>query len=134
MLKCPTSMAYFLMNVVLSCSLNILTYFQAWRKWREGTPLDLVDRRLRVGSGIEGDIIRCIQIGLLCVQENAAYRPTIGSVVHMLSSLSLNLPEPSEPAYSLFQRNTQNAEVVEYSEWRSQSACGDDSITDLYPR
>lgn len=125
---------------------NLLSY--AWRNWREGTPLNLVNRTLRGSSSFGGDIVRCIQIGLLCVQENADDRPTMGSVVHMLSSISVNLPEPSEPAYlvhrsntsrmSEFQENTQYAEEVDYSQWRSQSAhysgSGEDSITDLYPR
>ncbi|KAK3021943.1 LOW QUALITY PROTEIN: hypothetical protein RJ639_046142 [Escallonia herrerae] len=45
------------------------------------------------------DIVRCIDIGLLCVQELAADRPSMAAVILMLSSLSAALPMPSEPAY-----------------------------------
>ena len=43
--------------------------------------------------------MRCIHIGLLCVQENVADRPTIGSVVLMLDNYSITLPIPLEPAF-----------------------------------
>ncbi|KAL5579096.1 hypothetical protein UlMin_011538 [Ulmus minor] len=69
----------------------------AWRNWREGTTSTLVDPLMRIGSGSE--ITRCIHIGLLCVQENVANRPTMNSVVLMLNSYSLSLPMPSEPAF-----------------------------------
>ncbi|GAB4831018.1 hypothetical protein Ancab_005033 [Ancistrocladus abbreviatus] len=67
-----------------------------WRNWREGTALNVIDPLL---AGSRTEIMRCIHIGLLCVQENAAYRPTMSSVVVMLCSHSLTLPVPSEPAY-----------------------------------
>lgn len=43
--------------------------------------------------------MRCVNIALLCVQENAADRPTTSDVVAMLSSESMSLPEPKHPAY-----------------------------------
>ncbi|XP_040971353.1 cysteine-rich receptor-like protein kinase 6 [Gossypium hirsutum] len=39
-------------------------------------------------------------MGLLCVQDNSAYRPTMASMVLMLSSYSMSLPVPSRPAFS----------------------------------
>ena len=44
-------------------------------------------------------MMRCINIALLCVQENAANRPTMSDMVAMLSSESMTLPEPKHPAY-----------------------------------
>ncbi|PPS16754.1 hypothetical protein GOBAR_AA03824 [Gossypium barbadense] len=38
----------------------------AWRNWEDGTAFDLVDSNLRDGS--RSEIMRCIYIGLLCVQ------------------------------------------------------------------
>lgn len=35
----------------------------------------------------------------MCVQENAADRPTMSNVIAMLSSDSTNLPDPKQPAY-----------------------------------
>jgi hypothetical protein len=44
-------------------------------------------------------MVRCINIALLCVQENAVDRPTMTDVVAMLSSTSMVLPEPNHLAY-----------------------------------
>ncbi|XP_076907094.1 cysteine-rich receptor-like protein kinase 10 isoform X2 [Bidens hawaiensis] len=71
----------------------------AWKNWRNKTVADIIDPTLRTGSGSLHDIIRSIHIGLLCVQENVANRPTMASVVLMLNSFSLTIPVPSEPAF-----------------------------------
>ena len=44
-------------------------------------------------------IMRCINIGLLCVQENAVDRPTMLDVVVMLSSKTKILAKPNHPGY-----------------------------------
>ncbi|KAK3188238.1 hypothetical protein Dsin_027799 [Dipteronia sinensis] len=59
--------------------------------------MNLIDPTLNNGSRTE--MIRCIHIGLLCVQENVVSRPTMASIVLMLNSFSLTLPVPSEPAF-----------------------------------
>lgn len=46
----------------------------------------------------EGEILRCINIGLLCVQESANERPTMSEVVYMLS-YETSLPPPDQPAF-----------------------------------
>ncbi|MFQ6647987.1 hypothetical protein Gotur_021481 [Gossypium turneri] len=68
----------------------------AWRNLEAGTALDLVDPNLRDGS--KSEVMRCIHIGLLCVQENVAQRPNMGALVLMLSGHFATLPLPSEPA------------------------------------
>ncbi|GKV19269.1 hypothetical protein SLEP1_g29554 [Rubroshorea leprosula] len=74
---------------------DLLTF--AWKNWMEGTAQNLIDPILRDGSS--GEMMRCIQIGLLCVQEDVARRPTMASVVLMLSSSPGSLPLPLKPAY-----------------------------------
>ncbi|KAL0296327.1 UNVERIFIED_CONTAM: Cysteine-rich receptor-like protein kinase [Sesamum radiatum] len=71
----------------------------AWRNWHEGTATSIIDPVLMSGTASQADILRCIHIGLLCVQENATDRPTMASVVLMLSSFSTTLPVPSPPAF-----------------------------------
>ena len=44
-------------------------------------------------------IMRCMNIGLLCVQENAVDRPTMLDVIAMLSSKTKILAKPNHPAY-----------------------------------
>ncbi|GKV19277.1 hypothetical protein SLEP1_g29563 [Rubroshorea leprosula] len=74
---------------------NLLT--NAWKNWMEGTALNFIDPILRDGS--RSEMLRCIQLGLLCVQENVARRPTMASVALMLSSSSVSLQAPSKPAF-----------------------------------
>ncbi|KAJ6292229.1 hypothetical protein OIU78_024407 [Salix suchowensis] len=70
---------------------------QSWRKWNEGTPLEIIDPTLNVGP--RSEIMRSIHIGLLCVQENEALRPTMAQVSMMLSNYSVSLAAPSKPAF-----------------------------------
>ena len=46
------------------------------------------------------EVSRCIQIGLLCVQEHAIDRPTMSTVVFMLGN-ETHLPSPKQPAFIL---------------------------------
>ncbi|KAJ0830214.1 putative protein kinase RLK-Pelle-DLSV family [Helianthus annuus] len=71
----------------------------AWKCWRDGTASSLIDSTLKDGTNSIRDMIRCIHIGLLCVQEEASDRPTMASVVLMLASSSITLAVPSEPAF-----------------------------------
>ncbi|KAL4310897.1 hypothetical protein GQ457_01G041580 [Hibiscus cannabinus] len=77
----------------------------AWKSWKEGTALNLADPTL--GDGSRTEIMRCIHIALLCVQENIAARPTMASVALMLNSFSTTLELPSQPAF-LMQSNVES--------------------------
>ncbi|XP_052181941.1 cysteine-rich receptor-like protein kinase 28 [Diospyros lotus] len=81
--------------LVSECAEHLISY--AWKKWKEGKASMLIDGTIRGGS--EADMLRCIHIGLLCLQENAARRPTMASVVLMLNSFSTNLPTPARPTF-----------------------------------
>ncbi|KAB1202744.1 Cysteine-rich receptor-like protein kinase 10, partial [Morella rubra] len=77
---------------------DLLSY--AWRNWSERTASNIVDSTIR-SAGSTTEMMRCIHIGLLCVQENVADRPTMASIVLMLNSYSTTLPTPSTPAFFL---------------------------------
>ncbi|KAI8548178.1 hypothetical protein RHMOL_Rhmol07G0252500 [Rhododendron molle] len=98
---------------------GLLSY--AWKTWREGTNSNLIDPALRVNSGSMPEMIRCIHIGLLCVQENVAKRPTMAEVVLMLSSPSLSLKVPSEPGFFMHS-GSNNAELPLLQEHRPELA------------
>uniref|UniRef100_A0A7N1A7D3 Uncharacterized protein n=1 Tax=Kalanchoe fedtschenkoi TaxID=63787 RepID=A0A7N1A7D3_KALFE len=115
----------------------------AWDSWRDGSAANMIDPTII--DGPRNEIMRCIHIGLLCVQESVTARPTMASVVLMLSSFSLSLPHPSEPAF--FAHSSVEAErpvLAEYSSGTSTSSHykgisrslsrNDVSITDLFPR
>lgn len=48
----------------------------------------------------EEDIVRCIHIALLCVQDFAEDRPGIHTVVSMLSREIARLPSPKQPLFA----------------------------------
>ncbi|KAF5176303.1 Cysteine-rich receptor-like protein kinase [Thalictrum thalictroides] len=75
---------------------DLISY--AWRQWKAGTTLELIDSTL-LEDYSSSEVMRCIHIGLLCVQEDVATRPTMATVVFMLNRDSLVLPLPSTPAY-----------------------------------
>jgi serine/threonine protein kinase len=77
-------------------STSLLSY--VWEKWRTRSLADAVDASLG-GRYPENEVFSCVQIGLLCVQENPADRPDISAVVLMLSSNSTSLQTPSKPAF-----------------------------------
>ncbi|XP_059436889.1 G-type lectin S-receptor-like serine/threonine-protein kinase SD1-13 [Corylus avellana] len=47
----------------------------------------------------EIDILRCIQVGLLCVQEFAKDRTSVSIVISMPKSEIIDLPLPKQPAF-----------------------------------
>ncbi|XP_059661598.1 G-type lectin S-receptor-like serine/threonine-protein kinase At4g27290 isoform X2 [Cornus florida] len=70
----------------------------AWLLWNEHRVLELVDSCLE-NSYIESQILRCIQVGLLCIQKLPKDRPTMSSVVFMLGNEGVPLPEPKQPGF-----------------------------------
>ncbi|TQD79745.1 hypothetical protein C1H46_034718 [Malus baccata] len=69
-----------------------------WHIWSEGKGLYLVDEVL-ADSYSASEAMRCLHVGLLCVQDNAADRPTMPEVVFMLSS-ETDSPQPKQPIFS----------------------------------
>jgi hypothetical protein len=52
-----------------------------------------------VNSSIPDEALLCVQIGLLCVQDNPNDRPLMSSVVFILENKSAAIPTPNQPAY-----------------------------------
>ncbi|KAH9754789.1 cysteine-rich receptor-like protein kinase 10 [Citrus sinensis] len=77
---------------------SLLTY--AWKLWCKGEALELMDPVLKQ-TCVDAELLKCIHIGLLCVQEDPAHRPNMSSVVVMLASDTATLPPPTQPAFSV---------------------------------
>ncbi|CAA2967489.1 G-type lectin S-receptor-like serine threonine-kinase At1g11300 [Olea europaea subsp. europaea] len=71
----------------------------AWKLWNEDNAVELIDKRISNPS-FDAEITRCIHIGLLCVQESPVNRPTISTVLSMLSTEIVDLPLPKEPIFT----------------------------------
>ncbi|KAK5825716.1 hypothetical protein PVK06_020575 [Gossypium arboreum] len=50
-------------------------------------------------SSFDGEILKCIHVGLLCMQNFATDRPTMSTVTSMLSTETENLPAPKQPPF-----------------------------------
>ncbi|KAM5548900.1 hypothetical protein ABKV19_000355, partial [Rosa sericea] len=72
----------------------------AWDLWKEGRGIEVIDASIR--ETLQAHVaLRCINVGLLCVQESAADRPAMASVIHMLQgNEAASLPPTKEPAFS----------------------------------
>ncbi|XP_044473363.1 G-type lectin S-receptor-like serine/threonine-protein kinase At4g03230 [Mangifera indica] len=92
---------------LLGKNINLLGH--AWELWKEERMLELLDKPLQ-NSHVENEVHRCIQVGLLCVQDNAADRPTMDSVVFMLGNESAMIPAPQKPTFS-FTRTPRESDV-----------------------
>ncbi|KAH9688400.1 cysteine-rich receptor-like protein kinase 25 [Citrus sinensis] len=77
---------------------SLLSY--TWKLWCEGEALELMEPVLKQ-SCVAAELLKFIHIGLLCVQADSADRPTMSSVVVMLASDNVTLPQPTEPAFSV---------------------------------
>ncbi|EMS63822.1 Putative cysteine-rich receptor-like protein kinase 20 [Triticum urartu] len=76
--------------------INLLGH--AWQLFQEESWSELIDAAL-VPNIHSTEMMRCINIALLCVQENAVDRPTMLDVIAMLSNKTMILQKPKHPAY-----------------------------------
>uniref|UniRef100_A0A0E0LLR6 Uncharacterized protein n=1 Tax=Oryza punctata TaxID=4537 RepID=A0A0E0LLR6_ORYPU len=72
-----------------------------WRSWSEGTVAKMIDHSLGKNYP-EAEVLKCINIGLLCLQENPVNRPTMADIMVLLNSnASSSTPAPAaRPTFS----------------------------------
>ncbi|TYI42239.1 hypothetical protein ES332_A01G084100v1 [Gossypium tomentosum] len=69
----------------------------AWKLWMEEKPLQLIESNLG-DCFVVSEVLRCIHVGLLCVQKRPEDRPSMSSVVLMLGSEN-PLSQPKQPGF-----------------------------------
>ncbi|XP_059623560.1 cysteine-rich receptor-like protein kinase 10 isoform X1 [Cornus florida] len=102
---------------------SLLTF--AWKLWCENEGLEMMDPLLGQ-SFVAEEVLKCIHIGLLCVQDDPAHRPTMSYVVLMLGSDSITLPPPAQPVFSF--------ETVQSSQDNKTSSNNVVTISNVSPR
>nr|POE73309.1 g-type lectin s-receptor-like serine/threonine-protein kinase [Quercus suber] len=80
----------------------------AWKLWQEDRPLELIDTCLK-GSVIQSEILRCLHISFLCLQQHHNDRPNMSCVVMMLHGES-SLPKPKELGFFVGKKSTSSSE------------------------
>ncbi|KAK9084898.1 hypothetical protein Sjap_025309 [Stephania japonica] len=112
------------------CSGSLLTY--AWKLWSNGKGLELVDPLLEKSCINSCEMLRCIHIGLLCVQANPNDRPTMSTVIFMLGSELEPLPQPREPAF--YVADSVSIELEDQSPKNKPNSSNKLTITTFLPR
>ncbi|KAK9133682.1 hypothetical protein Scep_013210 [Stephania cephalantha] len=96
--------------------LNLLGH--VWNLWNEDKASELIDATIFIKDELSRlELLRCIQVGLLCVQQRPDDRPTMSSVVIMLSSDSPNLPQPKHPGFYYqrsFSEGPSSSNIISY--------------------
>ncbi|XVE71098.1 hypothetical protein DITRI_Ditri10aG0123200 [Diplodiscus trichospermus] len=109
-------------------NLNLLEY--AYDLWNDDRGTEFIDPSLDDSSS-PCKITRCMQIALLCVQENPEDRPTMLEVFMMLRNGSMAATTPKRPAFSVkADKNTGSTSASQ------QEICSfnDPQISELQPR
>ncbi|GMY37162.1 G-type lectin S-receptor-like serine/threonine-protein kinase At1g11330 [Fagus crenata] len=101
-------------------SLSLLGF--AWKLWNADNIVALIDPMISEPC-FEIEILRCVHVGLLCVQEFAKDRPTISVVISMLKSEIVDLPHPKQPAF------TERQALDSESSQRKQRICSINNVT-----
>ncbi|KAJ0075752.1 hypothetical protein Patl1_33887 [Pistacia atlantica] len=77
-------------------ALNLVGY--AWQLWNEGKGYELRDRTMDESCSSD-EVLRCLHVGLLCIQDQAIDRPKMPEVISMLTNETMLLPAPKQPAF-----------------------------------
>ncbi|XP_006657796.2 cysteine-rich receptor-like protein kinase 6 [Oryza brachyantha] len=111
-----------------------------WEHWTMGTILEMMDPSL-TSHAPRDQMLKCIHIGLLCVQDNPAERPMMSTVNVMLGSNTVSFQSPSKPSFFIPRSGTDSNIYSESYPLTSQSthrsgviSVNDVSVTELEPR
>ncbi|MED6111857.1 hypothetical protein PIB30_056216 [Stylosanthes scabra] len=83
---------------------NLTEY--AWKLWMEGRALELISEDIKESCN-GSEALRCIHISFLCLEQHPHDRPSMSSVVMMLSS-EICLPKPKQPALFVGEYSSSN--------------------------
>ncbi|XP_066390933.1 cysteine-rich receptor-like protein kinase 6 isoform X1 [Miscanthus floridulus] len=120
-------------------TVNLLS--NVWDHWKKGTMSQMLHRSLNEFA--RSQALRCIHIGLLCVQPEPDDRPDISAVVFMLTRDSIELQPPAQPAFffgrespSASRSDGQSSYVYDRSRFMLEQGVSVNGVTlsELYPR
>ncbi|KAF8082441.1 hypothetical protein N665_0825s0003 [Sinapis alba] len=103
----------------------------AWKCWVAGEAASIIDPVL--SRTLKNEILRFIHIGLLCVQENVAKRPTMSLVIQWLGSDTIAIPLPTTAAFTTAELHKTDAMNQAKNEAGTLSL-NNLSVTELSPR
>ncbi|KAB2600605.1 G-type lectin S-receptor-like serine/threonine-protein kinase [Pyrus ussuriensis x Pyrus communis] len=116
-------------NTVFVSSTNLSLIELAWSLWKKGDCLEIRDPSM--DSCPEDEVTKYVHVGLLCVQEYAADRPTMSEVLSMLTSDIIFLPDPKQPAFCVSNSESGSSQAERRLDMGSSNGL---SITVMEPR
>ncbi|XP_076951637.1 G-type lectin S-receptor-like serine/threonine-protein kinase RKS1 isoform X1 [Bidens hawaiensis] len=115
-------------------SVNLIGH--VWDLWKQDKVLTAVDSSLGDSFDVR-EVLLCIHVGILCVQELASDRPTMTDVASMLTSMLSNheamLPSPNQPAF-IFRNLNNSLDTTSASANGGVGSICDEPITILHAR
>ncbi|KAE8678701.1 G-type lectin S-receptor-like serine/threonine-protein kinase [Hibiscus syriacus] len=113
------------------CHENLHLLEFAYELWKQGRGTEFFDASLDDSSS-SCKLITCMQVALLCVQENAADRPSMVEVSAILKNeRSVAISTPKKPAYSVIRDEDRKSIGTER---KNVFSVNDASITQVAPR
>jgi hypothetical protein len=95
----------------------LVFFLKAWMLWIKGTPIELIDEFLIESCNLS-EVLRCIHVALLCVQQRPEDRPNMSAVVLILGS-EIPLSHPKQPGFFMgenpHEQSTSSNKHVTYS-------------------
>ncbi|CAD6340858.1 unnamed protein product [Miscanthus lutarioriparius] len=109
-----------------------------WEHWTMGTIVEVMDPSLR-GKAPTQQMMKCVHIGLLCVQDNPVDRPMMSTVNVMLSGNTFSLQAPLKPVFFIPNSTVYSESYPTASQSTANVTSGaispnEVSITELEPR
>ncbi|TQD99642.1 hypothetical protein C1H46_014778 [Malus baccata] len=116
-------------NLVLQEIASNGAFGSAWGLWKQGDCPEIRDTSM--DSCPNDEVSKYVHVGLLCVQEYAADRPTMSEVLSMLTSDIIFLPDPKQPAFCVSKSESGSSQAERRSDMGSSNGL---SITVMEPR
>nr|CAB3458212.1 unnamed protein product [Digitaria exilis] len=119
-------------------NLNLLS--DVWDHWMKGTIPQMLHRSM--DGHARSQALRCIHVGLLCVQPDPTDRPDISTVVFMLTKDSMELRPPAQPAFFFGRKSPSGSRSDGQSSYSDRSSSileqgisvNGNTLSELYPR
>uniref|UniRef100_A0ACD5U723 Uncharacterized protein n=1 Tax=Avena sativa TaxID=4498 RepID=A0ACD5U723_AVESA len=114
-------------------TVNLLS--DVWNCWIKGTISEMIDQSLE--GYARSQALRCIHIGLMCVQPDPDDRPNILSVIFMLTRDNMEIQAPAQPAF-FFRSESALASLSSCDQpdfiLGENASVNGVTVTELYPR
>uniref|UniRef100_A0ACD5XEE9 Uncharacterized protein n=1 Tax=Avena sativa TaxID=4498 RepID=A0ACD5XEE9_AVESA len=114
-------------------NVNLLT--EVWNHWKRGTISEMMDQTLNEHT--RNQQLRCVHVGLMCVQADPSDRPEISMVIMFLTRDNMELQPPEEPAFffgSFNHRKNPRSSSGSNFLLVEDISVNEVTISDMYPR